>query len=85
MVPREAPNGWISVGQGRITASRMADVVNYLAKGGEGAKRKDYRLDLVARRLTAGCAKLHSSAQTWLMEHRRQTVCPATGTRLRTM
>jgi hypothetical protein len=57
---------WLAARRGRITASRMADVVNYLAKGGEGAKRKDYRLDLIAERLTGLCeTSFVSSEMQW--------------------
>jgi hypothetical protein len=49
---------WLKAREGRITASRIVDVLSYLKKGGESQKRIDYRLDLVAERLT-GQAEEH--------------------------
>jgi hypothetical protein len=43
---------WLKAREGRITASRLVDVLNYLKKGGESQKRADYRTELVAERLT---------------------------------
>ena len=54
---------WMTARTGRITASRIADVLNYLKptkamleKGvapEEGQKRKDYRMEILCERLTA--------------------------------
>ena len=43
---------WLKAREGRITASRIKDVISYLKNGKESAKRYDYRLELVAERLT---------------------------------
>jgi hypothetical protein len=54
---------WLQSRVGRITASRVADVLNYLKptkamiekgiKPEEGSKRRDYRMELLCERLTA--------------------------------
>ena len=43
---------WLEVRRGKITASRIADVMDFLKKGGEGASRRNYRTELLAERLT---------------------------------
>lgn len=43
---------WLEARCGRITASRIADVLAVLKKGGEGADRRNYRIELVAERLS---------------------------------
>lgn len=43
---------WHEVRLGRITSSRICDVLNYLKNGSEGADRRKYRWELVAERLT---------------------------------
>lgn len=43
---------WLDARRGKITASRIVDVLDYLKKGGEGAGRKNYRIDLIAERLS---------------------------------
>lgn len=43
---------WLKAREGRITASRIKDVISYLKNGKESAKRYDYRLELIAERLT---------------------------------
>jgi hypothetical protein len=43
---------WNSIRCGIITSSRLADVLDYLKKGGEGAGRRNYRWELIAQRLT---------------------------------
>lgn len=43
---------WLAARAGKITASRMADVLGYLKKGAESQKRADYRVELMAARLT---------------------------------
>jgi putative phage-type endonuclease len=51
----KAPQGssaWLQARIGLVTASRMADVNDYLKKGGEGAGRRNYRTELIAERLT---------------------------------
>lgn len=43
---------WISARTGRITASRISDLMATLKRGGEAASRRDYRAELIAERLT---------------------------------
>jgi hypothetical protein len=43
---------WICARTGRITASRMCDLMATLKRGGEAAGRRDYRIELIAERLT---------------------------------
>lgn len=43
---------WLDVRRGKITASRIADVMDRLKKGGEGASRRNYRTELLAERLS---------------------------------
>lgn len=43
---------WLEARCGRITASRIADVLAVLKRGGEGADRRNYRIELVAERLS---------------------------------
>jgi putative phage-type endonuclease len=43
---------WTWARAGRITASRMCDVMATLKRGGEAASRRDYRGELIAERLT---------------------------------
>ena len=43
---------WLDARRGNITASRIVDVLDQLKKGGEGASRRNYRIELVAERLT---------------------------------
>lgn len=57
----DVPQGsaaWLDARCGKITASRIADVLDTLKKGGEGAGRRNYRIELVAERL-AGRAEDH--------------------------
>lgn len=48
----QGSDAWKAARCGKITASRIVDVINYLKKGGEGADRRNYRIELVAERLT---------------------------------
>lgn len=43
---------WVWARTGRITASRICDMMATLKRGGEAASRRDYRAQLVAERLT---------------------------------
>jgi predicted phage-related endonuclease len=43
---------WLAERRGRITASRIADVLDVLKKGGEGAQRRNYRFEVAAERTT---------------------------------
>jgi putative phage-type endonuclease len=49
---------WIGARTGRITASRICDLMATLKRGGEAASRRDYRAELIAERLT-GKAENH--------------------------
>ena len=49
---------WIWARTGRITASRICDLMATLKRGGEAASRRDYRAELIAERLT-GNAENH--------------------------
>lgn len=43
---------WLDIRRGKITASRIADVLAVLKKGGEGADRRNYRIEQIAERLS---------------------------------
>lgn len=43
---------WLQLRCGKITASRICDVLAMLKRGGEGAERRNYRVDIVAERLS---------------------------------
>lgn len=43
---------WLEARRGKITASRIADVLAILKKGGEGADRRNYRIEQIAERLS---------------------------------
>jgi putative phage-type endonuclease len=43
---------WLEARRGKITASRIGDVLDRLKKGGEGAFRRNYRIGLLAERLS---------------------------------
>jgi putative phage-type endonuclease len=43
---------WVWARTGRITASRICDVMATLKRGGEAASRRDYRAQVIAERLT---------------------------------
>ena len=55
-------DSWLQHRTGRITASRMNDLTNYLKNGSEGAKRRGYRFELLAERLTQRIQR-HSVSQ----------------------
>lgn len=59
---QNSPN-WLKEREGRITASRMADVLNMLKRGGESQKRKDYRTELLAERLTGRAVEHYVSPE----------------------
>lgn len=54
---------WLEIRQGKITASRIADVMDYLKKGGEGASRRNYRQELLAERLSGRSEDHYVSAE----------------------
>lgn len=43
---------WLSDRCGKLTASSMADAMDFLAKGGESSKRKNLKIEKVAERMT---------------------------------
>lgn len=43
---------WLEMRKGRVTASRVCDVMDFLKKGGESAKRRAYRNELVMEMMT---------------------------------
>lgn len=43
---------WLDARRGKITASRIGYVLDTLKKGGEGASRRNYRIELLAERLS---------------------------------
>jgi putative phage-type endonuclease len=48
----QGSGAWLQARAGLITASRIADVLSYTKKGDETQKRADYRIELVAERLS---------------------------------
>lgn len=52
---------WLAERVGHCTASRFADAMDFLKKGGEGAKRAAYRMELVIERLTGHSAEHYVS------------------------
>ena len=43
---------WLQARVGKLTASRMADAMAVLKRGGEGADRRSYRIELITERIT---------------------------------
>lgn len=62
----QSSSEWIAARRGRITASRIRDVLAFNKNGSESAKRYNYRMELIAERLT-GIAAEHYV--TPAMEH----------------
>lgn len=60
---------WLDSRCGKLTASRMADAMNFLKNGKESSERKKYKIDLVAERMT-GVAVPHfvNDAMRWGIE-----------------
>jgi putative phage-type endonuclease len=56
-------DSWLVHRAGRITGSRIADVMNTLKGGGEGSKRKGYRMEILAARLTGKSATHYVSME----------------------
>lgn len=52
---------WLEMRKGRVTASRVADVMAMLKKGGETAARRKYRDELVTEMLTGRSAENYVS------------------------
>src|SRR5882762_1837129 len=55
----QGSGAWLAARVGLITASRMAEVMAYLKKGGESQKRIDYRIELVSERLSGLAVEQH--------------------------
>lgn len=65
MIEQGSPE-WFAARLGKVTASKLNDVMATLKSGGEAATRKNYRAQLIAERLTG--AKMESftnSAMQW--------------------
>lgn len=60
---------WKAARCGRITASRIVDVMSYLKRGGESQDRANYRTELVSERLT-GVSDDSVFQTKWLREGR---------------
>jgi YqaJ-like viral recombinase domain len=54
---------WIWARTGRITASRICDLMATLKRGGEAASRRDYRAELIAERLTGNAESRYVSKE----------------------
>lgn len=54
---------WLQLRCGLITASRMAEVMEFLKRGGESAGRANYRAELIAERLTGMTAEHYVSRE----------------------
>lgn len=54
---------WLAERRGRITASRIANVMSTLKRGGEGADRKNYRTELIAERLSGRAEDHYTSPE----------------------
>lgn len=60
---------WLDIRRGKITASRIADVLSVLKKGGEGADRRNYRIEQIAERLSGRSEDHYVSLEMeWGME-----------------
>lgn len=57
---------WLAMRVGRVTGSRVSDVLSYLKKGGESQARKDYKAEIVCEILTGLAAEHYvSPAMEW--------------------
>jgi hypothetical protein len=54
---------WLQARLGRVTASRVADVVATVKSGGYGASRASYMAELIAERLTGTPASKYVNAE----------------------
>lgn len=52
IVAEQGSAEWLQCRVGMVTASRISDAISFLKRGGESAARRDYRLDLIAERLS---------------------------------
>lgn len=57
---------WFAIRRGKVTASRIADLMAETKRGGVAASRKNYAAELVAERLTGTTAKFYvNEAMQW--------------------
>lgn len=54
---------WMMARHGKPTGSRIADVIDFLKKGGESAARRNYKIQLVAETLTGLCEDSYVSPE----------------------
>lgn len=67
---RQGEPGWIKARIGRLTASKMADAMATLKKGGESEARRKLKIALLAERLSdAATEHFVSDAMLWGIEH----------------
>ena len=60
---RQQTAEWLQIRCGRITASRIKDVMARLPNGSEGAPRRNYRMALIAERLSGRAEDHYTSAE----------------------
>mgnify|MGYP006290922951 CR=1 FL=1 len=53
---------WHAAKLGKLSASKVTDAFDVLVKGGESKKRSDYRLELVAQRMTGQASEVFENA-----------------------
>ena len=59
---QQGDDEWLAIRCGRVTASRVHDVVATIKSGGYGAGRKNYMAELVGEKLTGRLAEHYVSA-----------------------
>lgn len=62
MIEQQRTPEWFANRLGHLTASRIKDAIDTLKNGGESEKRKTYRLELVAERLTGLPTEFYETA-----------------------
>lgn len=61
---------WLQMRVGMVTASRVADALDFLKKGGESAKRRNYRTEIISECLTGRAAEHYvTPAMEWGIEN----------------
>ncbi len=61
---------WLEARRGKITASRIADVLSVLKRGGESSERRNYRVELIAERLSGRAEDHYTSPEmVWGTEY----------------
>lgn len=67
-VEQQTPE-WLQMRTGMVTASRVADVMDFLKRGGESAKRRNYRTEIISECLTGRAAEHYvMPAMEWGIE-----------------